>query len=416
MDRHKAMSHGIKILLWTQFIYLVVPKMQLGGNSVIAIKGGRVLTMTGKNYDEGTVLINENIIVDVYQGIAVPQGARVVEARGMYVLPGLIDAHCHLGIVEEIYRLEGDDCNEVSDPATPHLRAIDAINPGDVGFADALSGGVTMVVTGPGSANVLGGEMAAIKTRGDIIDNMIIKAPVGMKAALGENPKRSYGSQKKPPFTRMASAAILRENLAKAVNYMAKQEKALEKGDAPPDRDLKMEALSRVFKGEIPLRIHAHRADDIMTGVRIAQEFNIKIVIEHCTEGYKVARELAHYGVPAVIGPVITNRAKVELMGISLETAGIMARAGVKLAIMTDHPVVPIQYLALSAGLTVRGGLGEEAALKAITLGAAQIVGLDKRLGSLEQGKDADLALFSGHPFDVRSRVLKTFIAGKQVL
>ncbi|MCL6610126.1 MAG: amidohydrolase [Peptococcaceae bacterium] len=382
---------------------------------MIAISGGRVLTMTGKNYEAGTVLVENGKISGVVEGVKEPEGWEIIDARGMVVMPGLIDAHCHLGIVEEIYREEGDDGNEVTDPVTPHLRAIDGINPEDLGFRDALAGGVTTVVVGPGSANVIGGEMVAMKTWGAGLEDMIIKCPVGLKAALGENPKRNYGGRKKTPMTRMASAALLREALARACDYMRKTAEASEGKGSPPDRDLKMEALARVLSGEIPLRVHAHRADDIMTALRIAGEFKIGLVVEHCTEGYKVAGELARNGVKAVIGPVITNRAKVELKGISLETARVLADAGVDFAIMTDHPVVPVQYLGISAGLAVRGGLDEEKALRVVTSDAAKILGLDHRIGSLAPGKDADVVILDGHPFDVRSRVVRVLISGRTV-
>lgn len=370
--------------------------------------------MTGKNYETGDILVENGKIVAVGAKLNIPPYAVIEDASGALVMPGLIDAHCHVGIVEEIYREEGDDCNEHTDPVTPHLRAIDAVNPADLGFRDAMAGGVTTVVTGPGSANVVGGEMVALKTCGTVVEDMIIKAPIGLKAALGENPKRSYGSQKKMPATRMASAALLREALAKAQDYQRKI-KTTGKSAAALDRDLKMEPLVRVLRREIPLRVHAHRADDIMTAIRIAREFNVDLVVEHCTEGHLVAEQLAAYGVRVVVGPVITNRAKVELMNRSLETAAALARAGVRFALMTDHPVVPIQYLLLSAGLAVRGGLSEEQALSAVTLDAARLLGLEHRVGSLEAGKDADIVIFNGHPFDLRTVVEKVFIEGKVV-
>ncbi len=340
--------------------------------------------MAGPVIEIGTVLVEGAKIAGVKKGIFVPPGARPVDVAGQIVMPGMIDAHCHIGIAEEIYREEGDDSNEVTDPVTPHLRAIDAVNPMDAGFRDALSGGVTTVVTGPGSANIIGGEMVALKTCGSVVDEMIVRFPAGLKAALGENPKRSYGRDKKTPATRMASAAILREALAKAQDYLKKP--SLE-------RDLKMESLARVLRRVVPLRVHAHRADDIMTAVRIAAEFGADLIIEHCTEGYLVAGHLAAKGIPAVIGPVITNRAKVEMQGITLETAGVLAGAGVRFAIMTDHPAVPVQYLAASAALAVKGGLPVEHALRAITVDAAQIIGLGGRLGSIEPGKDADIVV-----------------------
>lgn len=372
---------------------------------MLAITGGKILSMAGRVIEMGTVLIDGDKIAGVEEGVHVPPGAEVVDASGKVIMPGMIDAHSHLGIVEEIYREEGDDCNEVSDPVTPHLRAIDAVNPMDLGFRDALAGGITTVVTGPGSANIIGGEMVAMKTYGKVMDDMIVRFPVGLKAALGENPKRSYGKDKKMPATRMASAAILREALARAQDYLKKE---------CPDRDLKMEALARVLKKEIPLRVHAHRADDIMTAVRIAGEFGVNLVIEHCTEGHLIASQLAERGIPAVIGPVITNRAKVEMQGLTLETARVLAGAGVRFAIMTDHPVVPIQYLAASAALVVKGGLSVDRALEAITIDAAGILGLEKRLGSIEQGKDADIVVMDRHPLDIFSRVEQVYINGKK--
>lgn len=382
---------------------------------MLAITGGKVFTMAGKIFDPGVVLIEGHKIAGVYAGNQTPAGAAVVDAAGLVVMPGFIDAHCHVGIAEEIYREEGDDTNEYTDPVTPQLRAIDAVNPADLGFKDALSGGVTTLVTGPGSANVLGGEMLAVKTCGTVIDQMVLRRPAGIKAALGENPKRSYGRDKKTPATRMATAALLREALARALDYRRKLENAAAGRGEAPGPDLKSEALLPVLRREVPLRVHAHRADDIMTALRIADEFNLRLIIEHCTEGYLVADELAARGVMAVVGPVITNRAKVELQGVTLENARVLARAGVLLAVMTDHPVVPVQYLALSAGLVVRGGLPEEQALRAITLDAARILGLEQRLGSLEPGKDADIVLLDGHPFDARTTVVKVFINGKPV-
>lgn len=373
---------------------------------MLAMIGGKLLTMAGNVVDYGTVLIDKGKIAGVEAGERVPSGAAVVDVSGKIVMPGMIDAHSHLGIVEEIYREEGDDCNEITDPVTPHLRAIDAVNPADLGFRDALAGGVTTVVIGPGSANIIGGEMVAMKTYGTVVDDMVVRFPAGLKAALGENPKRSYGRDKKTPATRMASAAILREALIRAQDYVKKE---------CPDRDLKMEALARVLKGEVTLRVHAHRADDIMTAVRIAGEFGVKLIVEHCTEGHLVAGHLAARGIPAVIGPVITNRAKVEMQGLTLETARVLAEAGVPFAIMTDHPVVPVQYLSASAALAVKGGLSAEHALRAITLDAAVILGLGDRLGSIEPGKDADLVVLDRHPLDIASRVEQVYINGIKV-
>ncbi|MCG9966702.1 amidohydrolase [Pelotomaculum terephthalicicum JT] len=382
---------------------------------MLAVAGGMIITMAGRVIDRGTLLVDKGKIFGIEQGMVIPPGADSVDATGKVVMPGMIDAHSHLGIVEEIYREEGDDCNESTDPVTPHLRAIDAVNPADLGFRDALAGGVTTVVTGPGSANIIGGEMAAVKTYGTVIDDMIVRFPAGLKAALGENPKRSYGREKKTPATRMASAAILREALARGQEYLKKSAAGGAGNAAAVEKDLKMEALARVLKREIPLRVHAHRADDIMTAVRIAREFQVELVVEHCTEGHIVARKLAELGVPAVIGPVITNRAKVEMQGLTLQTARVLSEAGVLFAIMTDHPVVPIQFLAISAAMTVKGGLTVDAALRAVTINAAKILKLDHRLGSLEPGKDADFIVLDRHPFDFLCRVEKVFINGVKV-
>ncbi|GAB6158462.1 amidohydrolase [Desulfotomaculum varum] len=382
---------------------------------MFAIINGTVFTMAGPPISGGTVLVEGSKIVQVGQQIPLPDDIEVFDATGKLVLPGLIDAHTHVGIMEEIYRLEGDDTNETSNPVTPHLRAIDAVNPLDLGFQDALAGGVTTVVTGPGSANVVGGEMVVMKTYGTVVDDMIIRFPAGLKCALGENPKRVYGTGKKMPATRMASAALLRETLVAAQNYLAKQERAAAENNIP-ERNLQMEAVARVLKKEVPLRVHAHRADDIMTAVRIAREFDLDLVVEHCTEGHLIAPWLAAAGVKAVVGPVISNRAKVELMNRSLATALALCQAGVPFALMTDHPVVPIQYLSLSAALAVKGGLPEETALKAITVYAARLLGIQQRVGSLEAGKDADMIVADRSLFDPNHRIEMVFVNGRLVI
>ncbi|NPV43909.1 MAG: amidohydrolase [Firmicutes bacterium] len=382
---------------------------------MLALKNGRVLTMAGKDFEKATILVENGKILDVGSRVTIPEGAEVIDVSGMVVMPGIIDAHAHLGIYEEGIGDEGEDTNEMTDPVTPHLRAIDAVNPEDKGFEDARENGITAVLTGPGSANVIGGEQIVIKTAGRVVDSMVVKNPAGLKVAFGENPKRVYQAQKKTPSTRMATAALLRENLVKAQNYMKKLERGKEDPDKEPDRDLKMESLVRVLKGEIPLRAHAHRADDIMTAVRIAEEFNVKIVIEHCTEGHKIADELAKRGIPAVVGPSLTARVKVELKDRTFKTPGILAKAGVTVALMTDHPVIPVHYLPLSAALAVRDGMDEEEALKAITINPARICGVDDRLGSLEKGKDADIVVFDRWPLDVNARTKLVIIDGKIV-
>ncbi|MDD3652637.1 MAG: amidohydrolase [Desulfotomaculaceae bacterium] len=383
---------------------------------MLAITGGRIITMAGRIIENGTVVVQHGKICEIGANVQIPKDADIIDVTGKVIMPGMIDAHSHLGIVEEVYREEGNDGNEYTDPVTPHLRAIDGINPADLGFRDALAGGVTTVVTGPGSDNVIGGEMVAMKTAGTVIDDMIVRFPVGLKAALGENPKRCYGRDRKMPATRMASAAILREALVRGQEYIKKNTPNSGVGEVHiPERDLKMEALARVLKRQVPLRIHAHRADDIMTAVRIAREFQVNLVIEHGTEGHIVANQLANLGISVVIGPVITNRAKVEMQRVTLETARVLSAAGVRIAIMTDHPVVPIQYLALSAALTVKGGLSEDAALRAVTIDAARILGLENNLGSLEQGKDADFIVLDRHPLDILCRIEQVFINGVKV-
>ncbi|WP_347491252.1 amidohydrolase [Desulfoscipio sp. XC116] len=376
-----------------------------------AIINGEIWTMHGLRLSRGAVLIKNGKIIAVGKNITIPSGSDIYDAAGMIVMPGFIDAHTHLGILEEVFE-EGDDLNEITDPVTPHLRAIDAINPMDIGFQDALAAGITTVVTGPGSANVLGGEMVAMKTCGTVVDDMIISSPAGLKAALGENPKRVYGPKKKTPITRMASAALLRDALARGQQYLERQTRMLRGEADPPDLDLKMESIAKVLRREIPLRVHAHRADDIMTALRIGNEFNLRLVIEHCTEGHLIAERLAAAGVPVVVGPVLINRSKVELMGRSLKTAAVLASHGVSFAIMTDHPVVPIQYLPISAGLTTRGGLTEEQALAAITIGAARVLGLENRIGSIAPGKDGDIIVLSGHPFYIGTVVNRVYING----
>lgn len=375
-----------------------------------AIINGRILTMAGRDYASGTVLVKDGKIAAVGDNIVIPPKTRIINAAGKVVMPGLIDAHTHLGILEEIYRIEGDDLNETTDPITPDLRAIDAVYPEDEGFKDALRGGVTTVCTGPGSGNVLGGENIVIKTYGRVIDRMVVRAPAGLKAALGENPKRIHGGNKKAPLTRMATAALLRETLVKAGNYQRK----LEAGEEI-ERDLRLESVVKVLSRQMPLRVHAHRADDIMTALRIAEEFNIDICIEHCTEGHKIVEELASRQVPCLVGPIISNRSKVELKDRSQATPGVLAQAGVPVAIITDHPVVPIEYLSLCAGLAVKAGLDEAEALRTITINPARMLGVADRVGSLEVGKDADLIVSNGSILELKTRIETVMVNGQLV-
>ncbi|WP_427338081.1 amidohydrolase [Caloranaerobacter sp. DY30410] len=383
---------------------------------MLLIKNGKILTMTGEIIENGSILIENGKIKEVGKDIVVPLDVEIIDANGRLVTPGLIDAHCHLGLWEDGIGFEGDDGNEWVDPITPHLRAIDGINPMDRTFKEAYEGGVTCVATGPGSANVVGGQFAAIKTYGDRIDDMIVKEPLAMKIAFGENPKRVYHSQKKSPITRMATAAKLRETLFKAKRYVEKLEKAKEDESKMPEFDIKMEAMAKVIRKEIPLKAHAHRADDILTAIRIAKEFDVDITLDHCTEGHLIAEHLVKEGKCAIVGPSLTNRSKFELKNLTFETPGILQKAGVKVAIMTDSPVIPLQYLPLCAGLAVKAGMDEMEAFKAITINAAEILGIDDRVGSIEVGKDADIVIFDGHPLrDVDCKVYVTIIDGKVV-
>ena len=378
---------------------------------MLAITGGRVLTISRGEIEGGTVLVDGDKILAVGHGIGIPSEAVVVDATGKYVLPGLVDAHTHVGIAEEAQGWAGLDVNEMTDPTTPHLRAIDAINPEDLGFRDALSGGVTTVMVAPGSANIIGGEVAVVKCYGRTIDQMVLRQPAGLKAALGENPKRIYGDQKKSPSTRMASAAMLRDQLVKAQNYADRL--ACREEGKPLERDLRMEAIARVLRREIPLRLHAHRADDIVTAIRIQEEFGFLMTIEHATEAFKVAGELAKRNIPAMVGPIMSSRTKVELRDRTMRAPGLLARAGVKVSLITDHWVVPVHLLMLSAILAVREGMEASEALRAVTLNPAEAMGIADRVGSLDAGKDADLQILSGHPLDAMSRVEKVYVGGE---
>ncbi len=340
----------------------------------------------------------------------------VLDACGGHILPGLVDAHCHLGMFGNAIGFESDDANEETDPCTPHLRAVDAVNPFDRCFQEARESGVTSVVTGPGSANPIAGQLIAIKTDGRIVDEMCIKNPVAMKFALGENPKSVYNDRKETPVTRMATAAIIREYLGKAAEYHAQLGKVeLDPDESQPDFDPKLEALLPVLTKGLPAHFHAHRADDIATALRIAKEFRLHPVIVHGTEGHLIADILAREGIPVITGPCLGDRSKPELAGLTLENPALLHRAGVKIAICTDHPETPVQYLTLCAAMAVRAGLDAEEALAAITRNAAEIAGIDDRVGALRPGLDADLAVFSGHPLDWQSTTRAVFIGGVQV-
>lgn len=382
---------------------------------MLLIKNGLIYTMNDEIIENGSVLIKDGKIRDVGKDIIAPLDARVIDAKGRMVTPGFIDAHSHLGMFEEGIGFEGSDGNETTDPITPHLRAIDGINPMDVAFKEAYQGGVTTAVTGPGSANIIGGTFAAIKTYGHRVDDMIIKDPVAMKIAFGENPKRVYNSKKKSPMTRMATAAILRNSLFKAREYMYKKENAKDQLEMPKF-NIKLEALIPVLKKEIPLKAHAHRADDIFTSLRIAREFDLDISLDHCTEGHLIVDDLAREGKPAIVGPTLGSKSKFELKNKTFDTPKILNQAGIKIAITTDSPVIPLHYLSLCAGLAHKAGLDEIEALKAITINPAEIIGLEDRIGSIEEGKDADIVIFNGNPIkDVDFETYTTIINGKIV-
>ncbi|MFL0267455.1 amidohydrolase [Candidatus Clostridium radicumherbarum] len=375
---------------------------------MILIKNGKILTMAGEPIESGQILVNNGKIIAVGNSAAAPDGCEIIDADDGFVMPGIIDAHCHIGMWEDGVGIEGDDGNEITDPATPQLRAIDAVNPLDRSFVEAYENGITCVCTGPGSANVIGGQFTTIKTKGTRIDNMVLQQTAAMKVAFGENPKRCYNAKKQAPSTRMATAAILREYLLKTKNYMENKEKS-------STFDMKLESLIPVVKGELSVKAHAHRTDDIFTAIRIAKEFGLKMTIEHCTEGHLIAEELAKEGLPAIVGPTFGTRGKVELKEKSFETPAVLHKAGVKIALMTDHPVIPVHYLPLCASLAVKAGLDEETALKAITIYPAEILGISDRVGSLEVNKDADIVVFDKHPFDVQAKTTCVLIDGEIV-
>jgi imidazolonepropionase-like amidohydrolase len=340
----------------------------------------------------------------------------------------MIDAHCHVGLFPDGIGWEYSDGNELTDPITPHLRALDAIHPDDQAFKELVEAGVTTVLTGPGSGNVIGGQWVCLKTPPKSnVDAMVLKEPAGMKMALGENPKRVYGEQKKAPSTRMGNAAALRAALVDAQNYAAKwqryedelaayEAKAGQDDDAEaplqPERDLKLEALGKVLRREMKARVHAHRADDMLTAIRIADEFNLDLTLEHATEGYKITDVLVSKGIPVTAGPILFSRVKYELKDMTPANPGIMAKAGVKVAIQTDESSA-VKYLTINAALAVREGMPEDEALKAITINAAEVIGVDERIGSLEVGKDADIVVLTGHPFDYRSVVDLVLVDGQ---
>ena len=385
----------------------------------LVIKNAIVYTMSRLGViSRGVIVVSDGKIAEVgVEGkVEIPADAEVVDAGGRIVTPGLIDAHTHLGVHEEGLGWEGNDTNEITDPVTPHMRAIDGIKADDEGFEDARNHGVTCVGIVPGSANPIGGLGVAVKTYGRVVDEMVVRNPIGLKMAFGENPRRVHGLEaKRSPYTRMGVAALIREWLVKARNYSRKKELFKDQPEKMPEEDIKLEALELVVKGEIPARMHSHRDDDIATALRIAREFNINVVIDHATEAWKIPDMIAEHGVPAVVGPLLTAKRKVELRDRTTEAPKILVEHGVMVAITTDHPVIPIKLLPISAAVAIRDGMPWEEALKALTVNPAKILGIDDRVGSLEAGKDADVVIWEGKPLTLEAKPYKVFIGGKEV-
>lgn len=379
-------------------------------------KNAEIWTMTDNDFPCGCILIDKGKIVDVGEHIIPPDGTKVIDAKGLVIMPGMIDAHCHAGMFGEGIWLDRNDGNEFSTPVTPHLRAIDSINPQDIAFKEAIEGGVTTICTGPGSINVFGGTFAILKTHGTCVDDMVMVQDYALKVALGENPKRSYASRGIMPTTRMSTAAIFREEMNKAKEYMEKKDKYSEWDLEYPEYDFILDNLEKVLRREMPLKIHAHRADDIFTAIRLADEFNVNCTLEHCTEGYLIADELKKSGKNIVLGPIILRRCKVELKNSHPSNPAILAQRGVTFCISSDSACVNVKHLSVSAGYVTTFGLEEKEALKSITIYPAKILGIDDRVGSIEVGKDADLVFLDGHLFDLESKITRVLINGQDVL
>jgi len=385
----------------------------------LVIKNGRIYTVTGGVIEEGVVVVGDDGKIKAVGRVGeveIPSGADVLDVRGMHVIPGMIDPHTHIGVEELAVGWEGRDVNESTEPVTPHLRALDGVKADDEGFREALSTGVTTVGILPGSANPVGGLGVAMKTYGRHKLEMVLKEPIGLKMAFGENPKRTHGLEnKRSPSTRMGIAGIIREWLTKAQNYAAKKDLFKDQPEKMPDRDVRLEALELLLRRKIPARAHAHTADDIITAISIAEEFGFNIVVDHCTEGHRIPDVLAAKRVPCVVGPLLTAKYKVELRNRTTETPGVLARSGVKIAITTDHPVIPIKLLPVEAAIAIRDGLSFEEAIRAVTINAAEILGVADRVGSVEPGKDGDLVVLSKPPFTLEARVVYTIVNGRIV-
>lgn len=372
---------------------------------MLLIKSGTIYTMESEQPIKGDILLDNGKIIKIADKIENDNNMEVYDASGCRVYPGFIDAHSHIGISEEKKTAHGDECNENTNPITPCMRAVDAINPMDSAFHNALAAGITGAMVGPGSSNPIGGQFAFIKLDGRRIDDMVVLAPAAIKTAFGENPMSTYGTNGNMPSTRMGIAFLIREELTRAKQYF-------ESGGTV---DFNLECYRELFEGKIPLKAHVHRADDIFTAIRIAEEFGIGLTLDHCTEGHLIAEEIAKSGHPAIVGPSLASRSKDEVSLSDFKTAGILQKAGVLVAITTDHPVSRIQYLPLCAGLAAKEGMSEYGALRAITIDAAKICRMDDRLGSLKAGKDADIVIYDGNPLEIASSVKATIINGKIV-
>ncbi|TFF92485.1 amidohydrolase [Candidatus Thorarchaeota archaeon] len=389
-----------------------------------AIVGGTVFCPVN-GILEGASVVFDDKIISVGKDVRIPKKVKKIDARGKFIVPGFIDAHTHQGLFDGSIGSAGMDGNESTNPITPEIRGIDSFYPFEPSLKEVVKGGVTCINTGPGSANVISGQAFVVKPLGSgTVDEMIVLAPSGLKVALGENPKRVYGEQKKTPTTRMGVASLLRKTFTDGQNYLnewqsfgEKVRVAKEKGEAPPTapkRDLGMEVIAKVLKREIPLHAHAHRADDIATIIRIGEEFNLRIVVIHCTEGHKIARSIAQAGVPAVVGPTMYWTTKPETREKGFETAMALQKAGVKVALQTDS-ITPMLYFPLLPMNVIKLGMSREDALKCVTLNPAEILDIEDRVGSLEKGKDADIVVWSGHPFEFYSKVENVFINGAPI-
>lgn len=380
------------------------------------IKNGKILTMSGEPLENGCVLTEGKIIKRVAPSIGESENTDgiVIDAKGCWVLPGFIDAHSHIGISEERMGIEGNDCNEIYKPVTPYLKALDGINPMDSAFHNAVRAGITSVMVGPGSSNVVGGQFVFIKAHGRRIDDMVVLDPAAMKVAFGENPKRNYGDAKTLPSTRMTTAAMLREELLAAKQYAEDKKSARDAGEAFKE-DFRLDCWLPVLEKKIPLKAHVHRTDDILTAIRLAKQFGLNMTLDHCTEGHLITSEIKESGFPAIVGPSLASRNKIEIQYTDFKTAGVLHKAGIKVAITTDHPVSLIQSLPLCAGIAAKEGLGIEEALRAITINPAEICGVSSRVGSLEERKDADIAIFDGNPLEVFTSCICTIINGQAV-